>query len=657
MTRVREYQFVFAAWLIVAGVVSLLRADDPGVVSQIKVLSEKIEDVSSLAAWKQSFIKDGMTDEEKAVAIWETMVKFRHTDGPPWEFLQTELNVHDPIKTFNVYGYGYCCCASCNIEALARYLGLQARGWGVAKHAVPEVSGDGKTWHVLDASYVSYFRNSNGRIAGVDELVARVQEWYEKNPGYRNNDAKLRAFMVGGGWKKGPEILSSTGFFEDDGQSIFSSHSWNGTMQVYDCKPYGYEYGYSQGYQVNLQLRKGERLTRNWSNKGLHVNMDGSYYAPKCLNGTIGKRDLSYSRDYGDLAPGRVGNGTLTYDPPPADPAFRLSAIVFDNLAASPEQKPAAVYVQDNDRPGALVVRMPSSYVYLTGAATLEAVVGAGGRITVSFSDNNGLDWKELATLDASGEKQLDLTPHVFRRYDYRLKLTLEGAGTGLNRLQIAHDFQHSQRPLPALAQGENAITFDTGPQEGTITVEGSTNFKARGKQLLYTDFHPQVESMTDSPPRVDGRRGQLTFPIATPGDMVRLRFGCHYRAKDEADGWDLQVSLDGGRTFTTVDRAAGPAVGSCKYVTFADIPAGTREALVRFAGSQQRETCLFDFRIDADYEQPGGGFRPLKVTYRWEENGLAKEDLHVAREPLEKYSITCAANPTMKSISLEWAD
>jgi len=33
-----------------------------------------------------------------------------------------------------------------------------------------------------------------------------------------------------------------------------------------------YEYGYSQGYEVNVQLRQGERLTHNWSNKGLHVN-------------------------------------------------------------------------------------------------------------------------------------------------------------------------------------------------------------------------------------------------------------------------------------------------------------------------------------------------------------------------------------------------
>jgi hypothetical protein len=657
MTDAREYHFVFTAWLIMAGVLSPLRADDPGVVSHVKVLSNNIEDVSSLAAWKESFIKQGMSDEEKALAIWETMVKFRHTDAPPWEFLQTEPHVHDPIKTFNVYGHGNCCCASCSIEALARYIGFQARGWGIRGHSVPEVSWDNKSWHMLDASYMTYYRKADGRIASVEELVTGVRDWYEKNPGYQNNDANLRRLMRDGGWRKGPDVFGRCQFYDDNGRSTFDTHLWNEIMRHYDCKPYVYEYGYSQGYQVNMQLRKGERLTRNWFNKGLHVNMDGSYYAPACLKGVVGMGNLRYSRDHGDLAPGRVGNGILSYDAPLADPAFRRSVLAFDNLAVSPEKKPAAVFVEDKDRPGTLVVRMPSSYVYLTGEATLQAVVGPGGRITLAFSDNNGLDWKDITTLDASGEKTLDLKPYVFRRYDYRLKLTLQGAGTGLNRLQIAHDFQHSQRPLPALVRGKNAITLHVGPQEGTVTVEGSTHFKARGKQLLYTDFRPQVESMTDNPMRVGGKKGQMTFPVATPGDMVRLRFGCHYRAKDEKDGWDLQVSFDGGKTFQTVDRAGGPVVGSCKYVTFADIPAHTKEALVRFAGSQHRETCLFDFRIDADYRQPNGSFRPINVTYRWEENGLAKEDQHVARQPGDRYSITCAGNPTMKSISLEWAE
>src|SRR5436853_75407 len=47
-----------------------------GIVSHIKVLSDKIEDVSSMNAWLKSCIKPGMTDEKKALAVWASVVKF-----------------------------------------------------------------------------------------------------------------------------------------------------------------------------------------------------------------------------------------------------------------------------------------------------------------------------------------------------------------------------------------------------------------------------------------------------------------------------------------------------------------------------------------------------------------------------------------------------
>jgi hypothetical protein len=639
-----------------------LKAAEPqsvGVVSHVKVLSDKVEDVSSLQAWQKSFIEEGMSDEKKALAIWESVLKFRHQDAPPQELFLTGC-VHDPIKTFNVYGYGMCCCASCNIATLSRHVGLQARGWGINAHSVPEVSWDqGKSWHMLDASLLTYFPKADGQIAGVEELVSGVQGWYEKNAGLRKDNDKLVKFMGGGGWKKGPDILSRCPFYDNNGWFLAATHGWYSTMQEYDCKPFIYEYGYSQGYQVNVQLRKGERLTRNWSNHGLHINMDGSGGAPGCLNTGIGTNDLRYAPKYGDLANGRIGNGTHLWEVP-LEPALRAAALTADNLAFALEDKTApALHVKDAAKPGELVLRLPSSYVYLGGELMISAVIAAGGKVAVTFSDNNGLDWREVTTIDKSGEQRVNLSlkPFVYRRYDYRLKFTISGAGTGLRELVFRHSIQHSQRALPALAAGKNTITFDAGAAEGTITIEGSTNPKVKGKQLISADFHPVIEGVAEGPPTLKGGQGSITFPIATPGDMVRLRFGCHYRARDAKDGWDLQVSFDNGQTFKTVDRAAGPTPGLCKYVTFGDVPAGTRQALVRFAGTQRNTTCLFDYRIDADYKEPHGGFQPVVIEYRWEENGQAKQDVHIARKAQETYTITCTARPVMKSITVELAE
>jgi hypothetical protein len=66
-----------------------------------------------------------MTDQQKALAIFESTVKFRHQDLPPRESLQADQGfVQDPIKTFNVYGYGMCSCASSNVVALGRSIGF-----------------------------------------------------------------------------------------------------------------------------------------------------------------------------------------------------------------------------------------------------------------------------------------------------------------------------------------------------------------------------------------------------------------------------------------------------------------------------------------------------------------------------------------------------
>ena len=628
-----------------------------GIVSHIKVLSEKVEDVSSLEDWKKTYIKPGMKDEEKALAIWRTVVKYRHQCAPPNEFLSNEGNVHDVMKTIHVYGYGQCCCASADVEELGRYIGMDARGWSITQHSVPELF-YGNKWHLIDGSLMDYFRSPDGSLAGVEEIAQAVKDWHEKNPGYRGADTKLRDFAQKGNWRKnGPPLIATCETYTEDGPNLAGWHGWSSTMCEYDGKHGVYEYGYSQGYQLNLQLRPGEKLTRNWFNKGLHVNMDGGE-APGPMKGRDG---LAQQAKLGDIAPGRIGNGTLEYDVPLADGAFRGGALAAENLATKAEgAKEAAVTVKDAAKPGVLVLRMPSSYVYLGGELNFKAVVGSGGGVTVSFSDNNGLDWKPVVAATASGEQKADLKPLVYRRYDYRLKFELKGAGTGLDAVKISNDIQHSQAPLPALAAGPNKIAVGAGPQEGTITVEGSTNPGSAGKQVMAEAFHPELKNVKAENLRVqegpDG--GTVTFPIETPGDLARVRFGGFYRARDAKEGWTYQVSFDGGKTFKDVGKAMGPAAGCCKYVTAEDVPAGCRKVLVRYQGSAVRNTlCLFDFRIDADYKEPAGGFRPVKVTYVWEEGGQEKKDVHVAKTAADAYTITCGKDPLMKSIVLELAE
>lgn len=625
MLRPVAFGLLFAATWLVAG--------EPAIVSHISVTSDKVEDVSSIDAWKKAFIKEGMTDQQKALTVWTTVVKFRHQDPPPLEFFTGDGgDVHDPLKTFNVYGYNMCCCESSNICALARAAGLKARGWGINGHSVPEIFFDG-AWHLFDASLVCYFKKSDGTIAGVEDIIADVGKWYDKNPDFRKNNDKLYKFGLNGGWKKGPEILANTTAYDINGWLPAATHGWYSTMQEYDGRGGGkdgkaflYEYGYSQGYEVNIQLRPGERITRNWSNSGEHINKEAGGGDPGALNEKVGSGQLRYTPALGDLAPGRVGNGVVAFDVPN-----------FKELLKS----------------GEVIIRMHSNYVYLSGAVFAHVPVGTAFDVSV----DNGLSWKNVELSKPSNATVLALKPFIHQKYDYllRVRIAAKSDVPDDSTLALKNIVQLSQRALPALDKGDNTITFHAGPDEGTVTIEALGNLEHKAKQLSYLDYHPTIENLEDKMLLVKGGAGSIAFPIKTPGDMTRLRFGSFYRARDAKDGWDYQVSFDNGKTYQTIDRAAGPTGnGLCKYVVFNAIPPGTKEALVRFSGQQRNTTMISSFRIDADYKEPNGGFKPVKITYEWREDGREKKDIHIAKTPRDTYTIHCKAKPEMNSITLE---
>lgn len=646
--QIRRTAFVIAtaaASLVATG--AMLGAGEPGVVSHVKVVSNRIEDVSSLEAWRQAFIRDNMSDQEKAGAIWTSVCQFRHQALPPAEGLivgpARESHVHDPIKAFNVYGYGQCCCASSHIETLARYVGLETRGWGINSHSVPEIRVDGR-WCMFDASLMNTFLLPDRKtIAGVTEIHASIAEWLEQHPENKTRSVReLEGGMKRGGWRGGPVVLAGGTGYDENGWLPARTHTWGSSIHEFGGaevaggkKAFFFDYGTAIGYEVNIQLRPGEKLVRRWSNEGHHINeRDGGRYP-------VNDRQLGYAAKWGDLNTStRIGNGTLGYRLPLADGRYQSGMLVAENLAARAESPGAAVHVKDATRPATLIFRMPSSYVYLDGKLSFTPVVAAGGAMVVSFSDNNGLDWKKLASVGSSTPQTIDLTEQVHRRYDYRLRFELSGAGTGLDAVTVEHTIQLSTRALPALDAGENIIRFSTAAPEGTITINGKTD--GEGGNLTLRDFHPQIDGST------------ITLPLETPGELARLRAGASYRCYTDKQGFRLEASFDAGKTFAEIGRFDGAGRGNSRYLVFDRIPAGAKSALVRLTPIGKPD--LEDLRIDADYREPRGGFQPVKVTYVYEEAGQEKTDVHTASTAAESYAIHCEAKPQMKSITLELA-
>jgi len=139
---------------------------------------------------------------------------------------------------------------------------------------------------------------------------------------------------------------------------------------------------------------------------------------------------------------------------------------------------------------------------------------------------------------------------------------------------------------------------------------------------------------------------------------MTRLNIFTHYRARGAKSGWDIQISYDGGNTFTTVTKAHGPTAATGHHFVLNDIPPNTKSAKIRWQGfGGSNGVVIFNKRLDADYKLPDAGFRPVKVTYLYDEDGAAKTDEWIVTQPTATKKINCAAKPTMKSIILELAN
>lgn len=661
---------LFASSLLlgaVAGLFNPARADEPaGRVHNLKILSDKIDDVTTVDNLRKSFVKPGMSDAERSRALWTAAVKYRHQAPPPNEFLAADWEAHDPVKLFNVYGYCMCCCSSAVLEALNRLDGRTARGRILNNHSVPEVFYGGG-WHMFDASLLTYFPKPDGRVAAVDDIAQALADWYAEHPEYHKNQAQLRKLMRSGqwsGWKtQGPGLLAGCPFYEA-GMFPARTHGWNDTMWEYDRKCGVYEYGYHVGHRALFSLRPGESFVREAGNRGLHVNMDFQPEGP-ALTKKAPEGDLVYLKQFlPGYRGGVVANGYHRYAADLAAGGLAGGAEVYDNVTAG---KSPALHLKEGGKPGVIVVPLESPYVYLGGRLKLSAVRrSVDAQVVVSLSTNNGRTFTQLWKADRLGSQDatLDLKDRIFRRYAYWLRIGLTAPtpdGAGLEALSVENDIQHAPRTLPWLDQGANSITIaaDRDPALATRTIACRiTSDAAFNKNETTGTMGATFENLDV----VDGACwwkhgvGTMTIPVEVPGELVSLGFSTQFRARGERDLVRALLSCDGGTTWQEMAAMPGPTPGRTDYHRHTLIPAGTRRALLRYELTGNNTIGILSFRIDADYRDPraGGAMRPFDVVYHWTENGLAKTKRQRVDRLPSTFQLEAGRNPELVSVSCE---
>jgi hypothetical protein len=660
--------------LIVAAIVVVWPGSAPaqeraalgGRVNQLKVLSDKIDDVTTVENIVKSFAKPGMSDQDRAKGLWRAIIRYRHQTAPPNEHLAGDWEAHDPVKIFNVYGYCMCCCCSALVEALNREDGREAQGRILNGHSVPEVRYR-NGWHMFDGSLINFFpRPKDGVIASVDEVAAAVAEWYAKNPGYQKNGDKIFQLMRKDGWEgwrtAGPALLSNCPFYRL-GYLPARTHGWDATMAEYDRKSEVYEYGYQVGHRALFSLRPGESFVREAGNRGLHVNMDVD---PSWdgLKARAPENDLVYVKEYlPGYRGGLAANGIHRYAPSLAKGDLERGAEVYDNLTSGGAR---AVRVKGAGRPGVVVFPLISPYVYLGGKVKVVASGRSGSDgLKVSISTNNGRTFAPIhaANPGKRTEATVDLKDKIFRRYAYWLKFELEGDAS-LDSIEVENDFQHAPRTMPWLDKGKNTITVavDRDAAIATRSIACRITNEAGFNKNETTGTMGVVFDNVDV--RGDacwwkGGTGTMTVPVEVPGDMVSLGFSTQFRARSTKDRVRVTASADGGRSWREVAVLRGPTQGRTEHVRVDKWPAKTRKVLLRFEMTGDNTAGVQSFRIDADYRDPMaiGTPRPFRVVHRWKEGGLEKTHTEsIARLPA-KYTIQAGALPEMVSVSYEMGD
>jgi len=339
-----------------------------------KVVSIHTVDASSPEAIVKGIIKPGMSDEEKALAIWRYCWRnLYHWPAPQEEGRSKhELDVvYDVNKLFNVYGYTYCFASRSPAEALCQAAGLEARSGGIGGHLIWEAYFGGR-YHYIDSDQRGFSRLADGTIAALEDCRGRARELIlaPRSPSTPFFPSVKRPMMI----------------YEQ--KQIFTGYLLNHAVH------YRQHDKFRTTHPMNLALRPGERFTRSWANAGKWNCPPG--LAAECkgvgyVDPWPGPRD-HYAELYpesprnDDGSPLAYANGLLVYRPNLAAGAGDYAAGVFrdENVDATGGGfGPAAA-----GKPARAEFRVWLPYVIVGWPGDVEKLSVTGGR----HSEDPGLE-------------------------------------------------------------------------------------------------------------------------------------------------------------------------------------------------------------------------------------------------------------------------
>jgi hypothetical protein len=428
-------------------------------------------------------VRSGMSDRERAIAIWrrETTHRFHAGADDPGE-------MHDPVKVYNVYGYDTCGDDSICLASLWHAAGFDVAPGRLLGHRTSHVFFDGR-WNFLDGDLgPCYLLRDNATIASEPDLV-------------RDHDLLKRSHPYG--------VLDPDGRAENEGNAALY-------IQEGDLRADRGIAAIAKHSTMNMVLRPGEAIVWRWGHTvpaKYHGNADIAIFGARSSGG----------RRWGAAAAERICNGRWEYRPDFSRAGWRSGAESAEHVAVD-----RGALVGEDGKAGSVVWKLESPYVFVGGRI---AATGSGVRFLISW---DGISWQP------AGE---NLDPQFPSRgparYAYRLKCELP-AGARLERLAILNDLQMAPLALPGVVLGENRFTY-TDQTRGARRVRITHDWVERS---LYRP--PAAPAAAVSPAdgaRLDGSDVGFEWSPAEGADAIG---DYHFVLSDRADlAWPLSSNFE----------------------------------------------------------------------------------------------------------------
>jgi len=274
-------------------------------------LSNGRNNFRSIAEMVSSATTPGMTEAEKAYALWFQEIQYRHHSGGD----NNELL--DPVKVFNLYGYNTCGNDSICLATLWRAAGMKAAPAQALGHCISQAFYD-NGWHFYDGDMHSvYLLRDNETVAAEQDLA-------------RDHDLVKRTHSKG--------ILFPDTWWDGQGMCAMYSHEGPVTGQR----------GGDGGATMDMVLRPGEALVWRWG------QLDPVKYHGALMTMPV--------------YPSLIYNGLWEYRPNFSNETWRQGASSVENVTSGPDGLAAV-----EGEPGTVIWTMRSPYVFVGGRLEAEA--------------------------------------------------------------------------------------------------------------------------------------------------------------------------------------------------------------------------------------------------------------------------------------------